>query len=97
MAEPTVRIVPNEQNVVDPRRSTVLYIVFGPSTSDYPGRFIVRRQVIRGGEIWIDADPTEVADSLEDARATIPGIETLTRVVYDDSPEEDPNIVESWL
>jgi hypothetical protein len=95
MREPTVRIVPNALNVVDPRRSTVIYVVFDPTTKDYPGRYVVRRQIAHGGEIWIDAEPTGVTRTLEDARDTIPDIEALTRLAKD--PDEDPNIVECWV
>jgi hypothetical protein len=59
-----------------------------------PGKFVVRRQVIRGGEVIRDPLPAYVGDSLDDAYAVIPP-EADTRLLR--SPDDHATIVETWL
>ena len=60
---------------------------------DYPGKYVVRGQVARPGGVVADPEPVGVVDTLEEARALIPeGLVCLAR-----SPEDQPQIVESWV
>lgn len=62
--------------------------------ADYPGSFVVRAlAIVAGGETRLDAEPLAVTKTLDEARAAVP--DGLWRFVR--SPEDEPQIVESWL
>lgn len=69
-----------------------LWVVY-KNPSDYPGKFVVRRQwASRAGEHKC-VYPECVTDSLDKARSVIPG--GLYRL--DRMPGDDPVILEVWL
>ena len=71
-----------------------IYVITGPNTKDFPGRFTVRRQQVgRDMTVYIDKEPIGHGLTLEEARKLIP--EGLSRLNRD--PNDDPVIVESWL
>ena len=60
---------------------------------DYPGKYVVRRSIIREGGLHVAVEPDAVVDSLLEARSHIPdSLFRMPRV-----PHDDPCIVESWL
>lgn len=69
----------------------VLVIYHNPT--DYPGRYVVRRQVATAIGIVADGDPLGVVDTLDAARALVP--EGMYRL--DRHPTDEPQIVESWM
>jgi hypothetical protein len=61
--------------------------------SDYPGKFVVRSQIIRAGKVIPADSPLIVADTLAEARLAIPfGLYRSPR-----HPQDDPVIVEVWF
>lgn len=82
----------------EPEGGLSLWVVYW-NPSDFPGRFVVRRQVavapnpsIPDG-IWCDPDPLAVVDTLDEARAAVPGwLTCLPR-----SPDDHPVVVEVWV
>ena len=68
-----------------------IYVVYD-NPSDYPGQFVVRRNVVAKG-LHVDVDPICVVDSLEEARGHIPqGLVMIPRMI-----EDDACIHEVWL
>lgn len=67
--------------------------VITANPSDYPGKHVVREQVVRGCELWIVRQPLAIADTLEEARKSLPfGLFRFAREATD-----DPVIVETWI
>lgn len=63
--------------------------------SDYPGKYVVRRSVAGpGGTLRHDPFPIVVAETIEEARLSLPqvGLHCIPRYA-----EDDPVIVEVWL
>lgn len=70
----------------------ITFWVITRNPSDYPNKYVVRAQRVRGTVIHYDLDCT-VHDTLEEARASVPpGCWRFTRAA-----EDDPVIVESWM
>lgn len=94
MIEPESVIVPNDANPEPGDGNAIhLYVVYGPGTLDYPGRHVVRRQVVKRGRVEVDRDPMAVVATLEAARAAVPpGLHRLGRQADDDAV-----ILESWI
>lgn len=69
---------------------TFWVVYFNPS--DYPGKYVVRVQVLLKGELL--SDPAcQVADTLDGARALIPhGLHCQPR-----QPNDFPVVVETWF
>lgn len=99
---PTHIIERNPQNVpqpshqrpaVVPQGALVLFVVYDHPT-DFPRSFVVRRQyVLEGGAVHVEPLPFAVEDTLERARAALPpGLHRIGR-----APEDEPQIVETWL
>jgi hypothetical protein len=66
---------------------------------DYPGRVVVRRQVVRvvvpgqTADIVPDPAPVAVVDTVTEARRALPpGLVLCPRF-----PEDDPALVEAWI
>ena len=69
-----------------------IYVVFNRDTSDFPGLYVCRKQEIHPGEV-IPTDTFFTGSSLEDIRSQLPpDLNVIPR-----SPQDDPNIIESWL
>lgn len=69
-----------------------MWVVYN-SPSDFPGKFVVRRQSAGPGFVVADATPTAIVNTLDEARAAIPpGKINLHR-----SPDDDPVIAEVWV
>ena len=69
-----------------------LWVVYGPGTSDYPGRYVARMHLCLP-----EPRPTRFiiigGDGLEKLREALPpGLERFER-----SPDDDRNIIEVWL
>ena len=69
-------------------------IVIYRSPSDYPEKFVVRRQWAGPGTVEVEPDPLAVVDTLREARAAVPR-ECDSRLAP--RPEDDPVIYEVWL
>ena len=62
--------------------------------SDFPGKFVVRKHAVgHGGVQLVAGSPEAVVDTLEEARAVIPG----GRVSVGREAGDDPVIVETWV
>lgn len=61
---------------------------------DYPDGFVVRLHRVLPG-MSVATNHAVVAESLEEARGLIPGRCSMLRVPR--SPQDEPQIVESWL
>jgi hypothetical protein len=61
--------------------------------SDFPGKFVARRQWLVNGEIKFDPIPILVSASLEEVRQNIPG----HMVHMARHPQDDPAIYEVWI
>ena len=48
-----------------------VYVIYA-NPSDYPGKYVVRRQVVTSTAIVNDAEPLGVVDTLDQARALLP-------------------------
>lgn len=60
---------------------------------DFPGRFVVRRQLVGHNGTVSPASSYEVAATLEEARSFVPsGLYRLSR-----DPKDDPVIAECWI
>ena len=70
-----------------------IYVIYD-HPKDYPEHYVVRRQVIRGGQIIPDANPMLVTEDLEKIRQGMKRL-GLTRLVR--RTDDDPVIVETWL
>lgn len=73
------------------------FVIYRPTTKDFPGKWVVRRYVITAdNQIVPDAQPLCLAPTLEVARVAIemerPGLTLIMRL-----PEDDPVIEEVWL
>jgi len=69
----------------------IFAVYYNPT--DYPGLFVVRRQVAGRGTVMADPNPLAVAPTLEGARLCIPpGVER-----FDRHPDDDQVIVETWM
>jgi hypothetical protein len=69
----------------------VYVLYYNPS--DYPGLYVVRRQVATATSITVDPEPMAVTDTLMGARALLPvGLHRIERDIID-----EPQIVETWL
>lgn len=67
--------------------SLEIYTVYENPT-DYPGKFVVRKFVLDKPTDWV-----KVADTLPEARATMPlGLFGMPR-----DPSDDPKIIETWF
>jgi hypothetical protein len=78
--------------VSDDVRPLEMWTVYGPTTTDHPGMFVVRRFRITLGAAVPDAE-CKLALTLEEARAEVPwGLFCLPR-----SPDDEPQIVETWI
>ena len=74
-------------------RDEVRVWVIYQDPSDYPGKFVVRRQVAGRGGVTADREPVAVVESIEAARAVLPsGLYRMHR-----HSEDDPVIVETWI
>jgi len=60
---------------------------------DYPGKFVVRRFDVSQPPPMPDPEPWAVSNTLEEARATLPG----WAVVLARSEHDEPQIVETWI
>ena len=78
---------PEETPLVKQRQYVICY-----KTSDYPGKYTVRKYLIFAGRTR-PADFLGAYNSLEEARSVIP--EGLTRL--DRDPRDDPVILEIWI
>lgn len=67
-------------------------IFFNPT--DYPGKYVLRRFQVGPGTVTPEAEPDGVFETLEDAREVFRG-STLVRIERD--PNDEPQIVETWL
>jgi hypothetical protein len=63
------------------------------SPRDCPGKFVVRRWVIRGGPAPVPTNDVVVCDTLDEAREFVPpGL-----ICFPRSEGDDPTIVETWM
>ena len=70
----------------------VVYTIYENPT-DYPGKFVVRKHDVIAGSSTPAELPCAIASSLDEARKTIPdGMVNIQRL-----PEDEPQIVESWI
>lgn len=67
--------------------------VLTANPSDYPGKYVVRRQRVSAGQIVTSPDPEIVSDTIEQARAVIPP----DMVNVGRQPGDDLVIVEVWI
>ncbi len=76
-----------------------VYVLYNDTTTDYPGEWVVRRQVAMGGQIHRDAKlsarGTSRATCLDNLLAACPVVGTLVYIVRD--PSDDPCIDGSFL
>jgi hypothetical protein len=72
-------------------RALEMFVIYN-SPRDYPGKFVLRRWIIDEGTSKPD-DSAIIADTLEAIRAAVPfGMFRLER-----DPQDEPQIVESWV
>lgn len=77
-----------------PTRGGLPLVVIYSNPFDYPGRYVARIQwAMPGGVVQADKEPLVVVDTLEQARAAVPG--GMTMLPRD--PRDEPQIVEVWL
>lgn len=68
-----------------------MFVIYN-SPRDYPGKFVLRRWIIEAGISRPD-DSAIIANALETVRAAVPlGMYRLER-----DPQDEPQIVESWI
>jgi len=81
------------EEYLDPPDACYLYTIYNPSTTDHPGKWVLRRWSI-STEKGIQAEAgCSVHDSLEAARRMVPsGLTCVTRMDHD-----DPCIEETWI
>jgi hypothetical protein len=73
--------------------SDLEFFVVYHNPSDFPGKFVVRRQVVGPNGIKADEDTLCVALTLDEARSVIPaGLYRQER-----HPDDTPVIVEVWF
>jgi len=70
----------------------VVFVIYD-NPSDYPGRIVVRRNLILPGRVQVEPVPECIVDDLAAARLCIPEHYVKLRR----TPHDDPCIVESWL
>lgn len=68
------------------------FVIFN-SPLDYPGKYVVRRFVAKGGESIPDDEPLAVAKTYDRALDSIPG--GLYRIPRD--PADHASVVEVWI
>lgn len=90
--------VPNSKNPPEndgKNGALYIFVIYGPNTADYFGRFPVRRNIVKGHEnrVEIDKDPIFVGETIEAARGAIPPRKKLV----DRQSSDDPVILETWL
>lgn len=78
-------------NDPDDPRLFCMYVIFDNPT-DRPGKIVVRRFVIKANEVIPTLDVSEHT-SLEAARGSLP----FGLVCIDRNPEDEKQIVESWV
>jgi hypothetical protein len=69
--------------------------VITANPSDFPGKFVVRENVIARGssEPILDPAPLAVVDTITEARAAVPP----DRICMPRSPKDPPVVVETWF
>jgi hypothetical protein len=70
----------------------VVWVIYRNPT-DYPGRYVLRKQLARLGEVWAEREPRAVGDTIEEIRGVLPDF--LARM--DRHPDDEPQIVETWV
>lgn len=75
-----------------PEGILVVWVVF-ERPSDFPNKFVVRRQGATKTGVIAEAAPFAVVDTLEEAREAVP--RHLFRL--DRHPEDVPCLVETWI
>lgn len=86
---------PENLRRLQPFEQPMAFYVVYHNPSDYPGKWVLRRQRLLRGKplIVIDFHPKAVVDSLEEARAALPeGLGYMGRFA-----EDDPAIFEVWM
>lgn len=68
-------------------------VVIYENPSDYPGKFVARRQWAGRGGVLLEPGPLIVGDSLTEVRGVIP--DGMVRLPRD--PNDEPQIVECWI
>ena len=69
-----------------------VWVIYGPTTSDHPGKWVVRLQIAAEGVVLKDPH-CSLHDSLEEARDAVPaGLYRMGR-----QQEDDPVIEETWF
>jgi hypothetical protein len=81
------------KNDLDPQRILAVIVIYR-NPSDFPGKYVVRRQWAGRGGVLIEPGTLAVVDTLDQARAAVPP-EQDTRL--NRQPDDDPCIVEVWL
>ena len=72
--------------------SLCLHVIYR-DPSDYPGRYVVRRQYAGADGVSAEAVPLVVTDNLTSARAALPlGLHNIGR-----APDDDRAILEVWI
>lgn len=75
---------------VEHRDTVPVWTIYGPGTTDHPGRYVARPFLSRTRQV---SQHAILADTLEETRATLPpGLFCLGR-----QPGDDPNILECWI
>lgn len=70
------------------------FTIYSKNQREHPGKFVVRRWTMdKIGALRTDEPPFALADSLSEARKTIPS--GLFRFKRND--EDDPSILETWI
>lgn len=72
-------------------RALAVYVIYKNPT-DYPGRIVLRRQLVHAGRIDADPQPMYVGASIDEAHARLPP--GLCRLAYTDP---DPAICQVWI
>lgn len=69
-----------------------MWVIFHNPT-DYPGKFVLRRNVITPNVVTPDPEPLAVTDTLKEARDALPpNLYRIERMKFD-----LPSVVEVWL
>lgn len=79
--------------MLDTKPGLTMYVVYR-NPSDYPGKYVVREWSLSpGGVLCANMNPHAVADTIEDARESIP--DDAARLLR--HAEDDPVIEETWV
>lgn len=70
-----------------------MWVLYGPRTSDYPGKHVLRQFHIIGGAVKPLDPPVIVADTAKECRQRIP----VHCIRFPREAKDDPNIIESWM